>query len=112
MAEERFNNAHKACRSTVERCNGVLKSRFRAVSRQRILLYDPVKAGKIINACCTLHNVMILKGYPLPTDEEIAAELDNQVPADEAPYNYVEMDTVAIMQNGRRLRDRIIRDNF
>uniref|UniRef100_A0A1B0DIL0 Uncharacterized protein n=1 Tax=Phlebotomus papatasi TaxID=29031 RepID=A0A1B0DIL0_PHLPP len=113
VAEERFNTAHKACRSTVERCNGVLKSRFRSISRQRILIYDPVKAGKIVNACCTLHNVMILKGYPLPTEQEIEAEMDNNLPADEAPNDgIVEMDTVTIVQNGRRLRNQIIRENF
>lgn len=31
-AEEYFNTAQMACRSIIERCNGVLKQRFRFVS--------------------------------------------------------------------------------
>lgn len=70
--EERYN-AHQKARHPIERCIGVLKSRFRCVCKQRVLMYSPAKAGKIIIACAVLHNIMIQEQYPLPAlsvDEE------------------------------------------
>uniref|UniRef100_A0A1B0DFT1 DDE Tnp4 domain-containing protein n=1 Tax=Phlebotomus papatasi TaxID=29031 RepID=A0A1B0DFT1_PHLPP len=74
FAEERYNVAHKIARATVKRCIRVLKSRFRCLSRQRILMYSPLKTSKIINACCTLHKIMIQQGYELPSEEVILSE--------------------------------------
>nr|CAI5830342.1 unnamed protein product [Callosobruchus analis] len=38
--EFRYNAAHKTIRSTVERCNEVLKMRFRCLFKHRVLHYD------------------------------------------------------------------------
>ncbi|KAI4455559.1 hypothetical protein MML48_9g00005574 [Holotrichia oblita] len=45
----RYNMAHKRIRSTIERCNGVLKTRFRCLLKHRVLHYSPQTACQIIN---------------------------------------------------------------
>lgn len=75
-AENDYNSSHRKARSLVERCVGVLKSRFRCLSRQRMLMYTPATAGSIITACAVLHNIMITERYPLPLEAEIIAEMD------------------------------------
>lgn len=57
--EQRFNQTFKACRSTVERCIGLLKGRFRCLLKDRVLHYSPEKAARIVMACCVLHNIAI-----------------------------------------------------
>lgn len=64
--EERYNISFKTCRSLIERCNGVLKMRFRCLLKHRVLHYHPQKAGKIINACTVLHNICINNNNPAP----------------------------------------------
>ncbi|KAJ8926478.1 hypothetical protein NQ314_021153 [Rhamnusium bicolor] len=57
--EEAYNEVHRRARSTIERCNGLLKMRFRCLLKHRVLHYAPNKASKIINACVLLHNMCI-----------------------------------------------------
>lgn len=109
FAEERYNVAHKTARATVERCIGVLKSRFRCLSRQRILMYSPIKSGKIINTCCTLHNIMIQQGYELPSEEDILFEQQVENNAGDVE---VDMSSNSLLEHGRRLREGLIRDVF
>ncbi|KAH1028502.1 hypothetical protein HUJ05_001857, partial [Dendroctonus ponderosae] len=59
VAEERFDSRIKAVRSGIEKCNGVLKNRFRCLLKHRVLHYRPDRAGKIINACVVLHNMCV-----------------------------------------------------
>jgi hypothetical protein len=54
-----YNDALCSARSVVERLFGNWKSVFRCLSSQRKLMYDPVMAGKIVNACAVLHNMRI-----------------------------------------------------
>ncbi|KAG8177441.1 hypothetical protein JTE90_008625 [Oedothorax gibbosus] len=68
---ERFNTAFIRTRNTIERCNGLLKSRVRCLLKARQLAYDPTRAGKIINACVVLHNVCRRFNVPLVDEEEI-----------------------------------------
>lgn len=63
--EALYNNAHKITRSTVERCIGVLKTRFRCIMGERKLRYSPEKAGTIMYACAILHNMCIRAGLPI-----------------------------------------------
>ena len=58
-AEEIYNERHKTIRSLIERCNGVLKMRFRCLLKHRFLHYHPTVCSKIINACALLHNMCI-----------------------------------------------------
>ncbi|KAF2890356.1 hypothetical protein ILUMI_15818 [Ignelater luminosus] len=67
---ERYNRCHKTTRSIIERCNGVLKMRFRHLLRHRVLHYTPTMASKIINACCIFHNMCIAGNLPDPEPED------------------------------------------
>nr|XP_050027951.1 putative nuclease HARBI1 [Dermacentor andersoni] len=61
-AEGRYNTAHAAMRSVVERCIGLLKSRFRCLQRYRALHYEPDRAANILAACAVLHNLCLDEG--------------------------------------------------
>ena len=74
------------CRATIERCNGLLKSRFRCLLN--VLEYAPEKCCRIIRACIVLHNFAIR--YSVPFNEEIIMEEDahvNQLPELNADAN-------------------------
>nr|XP_054919808.1 putative nuclease HARBI1 [Dermacentor andersoni] len=62
--EGRYNAAHTSARSAVERCIGVMKSRFRCLQRHRALHYGPKKAATIVAACAALHNLCIDEDVP------------------------------------------------
>lgn len=76
----------------MERCIGVLKTRFRCLLLI-VLKYSPTQAGIIINACVVLHNMCIRAGVPL--DEEIE---DNR-------HDNIEFD---ILEIGKKVRDNVI----
>ncbi|XP_037518165.1 putative nuclease HARBI1 [Rhipicephalus sanguineus] len=65
-----YNKEHAALRSTVERCIGLLKSRFRCLQRYRALHYGPRKAGTIVAACASLHNLCLEEPEDSDGDEE------------------------------------------
>lgn len=88
-AEINYNRAHRKTRNIVERCFGVLKSRFRCLSKHNVLNYDPQTASKIINACAVLHNIFILNNYPLPPEEEIIDEMELQDYIIDIPDNVI-----------------------
>jgi len=50
IQEHRFNETFKRCRSTVERCIGLLNGRFRCLLKDRVLHYSPQKAARVIMA--------------------------------------------------------------
>lgn len=56
--EEHYTKKHCSARNVVERCIGVLKARWRCLLAHRVLHYAPVKAGRIVNACAVLHNIV------------------------------------------------------
>ena len=62
--QQRYNRAHKRGRSVIERCNGVLKSRFRCL--QQTINFSPIRASRIIRACVCLHNLAIKRNVELP----------------------------------------------
>jgi len=70
--EEYFNRRRSTTRSTVERCIGVMKKRYRCLLRYRTLEYTPEKAGQIINACAVLHNMCIRANLPPSPEPEEA----------------------------------------
>lgn len=108
--EERFNNRLKSARSLIERCNGVLKNRFRCLLKHRVLHYSPHKAGLIINACVCLHNMCIDSNVPeAPPEEDIEIDYGviNVIHEDNV-LNHVNVD----LENGRRLQRNIIRNHF
>lgn len=67
--EERYNRAHRSTRCVIERCNGVLKSRFRCLDVSGgTLRLNPIDAANVIIACCSLHNRAIINKIPFPDD--------------------------------------------
>ncbi|KAF0713126.1 putative nuclease HARBI1, partial [Aphis craccivora] len=58
-AEARYNHRFKHVRCLIERCDGLLKMRFRCLLKHRVLHYSPLKASKIVNACAVLHNMCV-----------------------------------------------------
>ncbi|XP_052750889.1 putative nuclease HARBI1 [Galleria mellonella] len=72
--EEYYNKLHATARNTVERTIDRLKGRFRCLLVHRVLHYHPDTVGKIVIACCVLHNICNRAGLPAPTldshDEE------------------------------------------
>lgn len=112
---ERYNNCHRQARCTIERCNGVLKMRFRCLLKHRVLHYKPEKCCKIINACSVLHNMCIENNVPLIENEDGPVEVDlgmfdvgeNLYQQDIGGYR-VNRDLLA----GRQIQQGIIRNYF
>ncbi|XP_049315330.1 putative nuclease HARBI1 [Bactrocera dorsalis] len=97
--EVRYNKLHAKARNTIERAFGVLKSRFRCLSKHRILHYSPEKASLIIYACTILHNILLKHG--------VAADLGFEEVLEES------QDTEIVFENpnfreGARVRERYI----
>ncbi|KAK5639252.1 hypothetical protein RI129_011744 [Pyrocoelia pectoralis] len=108
-AEENYNMHQTRARATIERCNGVLKMRFRCLLKHRVLHYTPEKCSKIINACVILHNMCIANNVPLMNENDdefdmgiIGHPLQNNVIAGNNP------DLVA----GRELQRRLVQNYF
>ncbi|KAH7933771.1 hypothetical protein HPB49_017005 [Dermacentor silvarum] len=57
-----YNREHASMRTVVERCIGVLKSKFHCLQHFRTLLYSPDRAARIIYACVALHNIALDAG--------------------------------------------------
>lgn len=69
--ERRFNKKLSVIRSTVERCIGILKGRWRCLSVERALRYSPINASYIVNACAVLHNFLINNNYNIAPNENL-----------------------------------------
>lgn len=113
--EERYNNAHTSIRSLVERCNGLLKNRFRCLLKHRVLHYAPEKASKIINACVVLHNMCIEHKIELEFDEQ-EQEIQNDIDlGNDIPNHNLNEDNqrrAANLDAGNALRHHIIQNYF
>lgn len=103
--EARFNGAHMRARNVIERCNGVLKTRFRCLLRERTSRYSPDFICKIIKTCVVLHNLCvqanidILNEFPNNNDFE-----DENVPQDNIVHQH------AGIQARQRLVERYFRN--
>lgn len=97
-AKNRYNRAHKRARSVVERCNGVLKARFRCLAG--VLQFSPQKS-KNIKACGCLHNFATLRRIPLATNAISEADNANGV-----------FNTQHDESEGRVTRDNLIENYF
>lgn len=101
--ERRYDNALTLARNTVERCIGVLKMRWRCLTKERVLRYTPLKAGTIINACCVLHNMCIVGNVPLEEEGNVDDDIENGPP---------ERDYFQNIQEGQRQRRDLINIYF
>lgn len=106
--ETAYNNDLTSTRNVIERTNGILKGRFRCLSRHRTLMYHPIRAANIIYTCCTLHNMAINAGIQLE-DADLALPIpENDAVNDIAPV----MINRNIFQLGRETRAEYIINNY
>nr|XP_043633271.1 protein ALP1-like [Erigeron canadensis] len=56
--EKKFKRVQEAARKDIERVFGVLKGKWKILERP-IRFYDLDKIGKVVEACCILHNMII-----------------------------------------------------
>lgn len=108
--EERYNEKVCSVRNTIERCNGVLKNRFRCLLKHRVLHYSPTVAAKIVNSCVVLHNMCIAAGIPEPEEEE---NVDYGIYAPEINQHHELQDRVhPDLAAARQLQRNIIMNHF
>ncbi|CAI6376316.1 unnamed protein product [Macrosiphum euphorbiae] len=105
--EAAYNDSFCKVRSIIERCNGVLKMRFRCLLKHRVLHYHPHKAASIINSCVLLHNLCINENIPLIDEFEDDYDLGF------IEQNNANIDNINNRQNpefiaGRRVRQQIV----
>lgn len=72
-AEELYNAVHIQTRNPVERCIGVLKSRFRclAITGAGAVIYSPNRVCALVSGCCVLHNICVQRGEVVDVDNDI-----------------------------------------
>ena len=72
--EAAYNSAHSKTRSVVERCFGVMKSRFRCLDKSGgTLLYSAEKACKLVTATAVMHNYCVARQLDTPVDPAVMA---------------------------------------
>lgn len=105
--ERHYNSKHAITRSKVERCIGVLKTRFRCMYKERKLRYSPKRANKIILSCVVLQNFLISRNY------DIMADIDYQenVPVPEN-NNARDVNGGDYFRRGRIVRNSLIETLF
>lgn len=102
--EDKYTKAHCSTRNRIERVFGVLKSRFRCLSNQRVLHYSPQKASKFVIACSILHNLCVdLRVPPIVNNDDV--QLVSDIPADGQRNDVV-------VAAGRRAREQILQNYF
>ncbi|XP_044754998.1 putative nuclease HARBI1 [Coccinella septempunctata] len=112
--EFRYNKAFKKARCTIERCNGLLKMRFRCLLKHRVLHYAPNVCAKIINACVVLHNICLENNIPNPD----GLDYENGDLGIYGPMQHIENFTSgnntqnAELIRGRNVQRNIIRNYF
>ena len=81
-----YNSAHARTRNVVERCFGVLKSRFRCLDHSGgTLLYTPERACRIVTAVCVLHNFAISRNIQTTLDAGVIDRSTALQPATRPP---------------------------
>ncbi|CAG9130974.1 unnamed protein product [Plutella xylostella] len=66
--EAEYTRRHIQARNCIERCFGVLKSRWRCLLRDRTLHYHHYVASRITTACAVLHNIALHARMPEPDE--------------------------------------------
>ncbi|KAJ8960357.1 hypothetical protein NQ317_010174 [Molorchus minor] len=61
---------HIRIRSTIERCSGVSKMKFRCLLKHRVLHFSSDVACDIIKACILLHNICVEYGIDYDDDDD------------------------------------------
>nr|XP_054933966.1 putative nuclease HARBI1 [Dermacentor andersoni] len=104
-SEGHYNQEHASMRNVVERCIGVLKSKFRCLQRFRTLLYSPDRAARIIYACVALHNIALEAG------DWTLEDYGGEVPPAEEPEEPGDIQVLApqdVFLRGRQQRSAVV----
>lgn len=95
--EHLYQRRHKRGRCIIERCNGLIKERFRCLLRQ--LYFTPEKACKIICACVVLHNIAIATNQHFQL-EEVNDPIDaNDIQGNDYNFNVLDVTGNAVRQH-------------
>ncbi|XP_028050505.2 putative nuclease HARBI1 [Monomorium pharaonis] len=97
--DARSTDHHVRTHAAIERCFGILKSRWRCLRKERALHYSPQFAA--LNACCVLHNMTIR--WRIPNKEIHLNELDLIPPI---VYNDINE------EHGEQIRNKVIQWYF
>lgn len=103
--KNKFNERHCKIRNIIERCNGVLKNRFRCILGSRGLHYSPKKASQIINVCCALHNICIFYKNNWQPSENVESSSNDE--NEDETYSGLFSEEVTI---AKTIRDEISRN--
>ena len=98
--EERYNEAHASTRNVIERCNGLLKVKFKCLSCDSRMRLNKDTTMTVIVAACVLHNIAIDRNDLDIYDDDIQIENNNN--QNNAPQN----------QQGNAYRRRFIARHF
>lgn len=71
LPEQAFNNAHARARNVIERCFGILQTRFRCLMKERVARYAPEYVASMIIFCAVLHNICVDNGIPSFPNQQI-----------------------------------------
>lgn len=71
-SESNYQTCHVRTRNTIERCNGLLKQRFRCLRNG--IHFEPRNACVIINACVVLHNIALMHNQAVPSTDDWPVE--------------------------------------
>ncbi|KAJ8913896.1 hypothetical protein NQ315_005693 [Exocentrus adspersus] len=105
--ESQYNSAHIQARNCIERQNGVLKSRFRCILRERVLRYSPEKCGNIANACAILHNICVAGNLELDNDDLVFDDVEDG----EVFENNVHVNN-NVFREGQAVRQHIVKSTL
>jgi hypothetical protein len=100
--ERAFQRMHMRARCIIERCNGLLKQRFRCLRKE--IQCTPAKASIIIQSCCLLHNIAVRDRLPIVYDSDDDEDSDDDAGDEDFPPRYMDM-------NGNEIRQHVI-DNI
>ena len=108
--QRRYNFAQSSTRTTVERCIGIIKQRWRCLRQG--LRVQPPKACKIILVCMMLHNRARSLNIPAPPSDSSSDEDEDAGNSDNDSADHPTMTERARTSAGKTARDRIIDECF
>ena len=85
-AQIHYNNIHKRTRCAVERCIGILKMRWRCLTKP--IMFRPERASRIVASCAALHNFAV--SHRLQLEEPIDEHVVHQYEVQEPPANRID----------------------
>ncbi|XP_054084225.1 putative nuclease HARBI1 [Zeugodacus cucurbitae] len=97
--EQNFNIKHIRARNAIERAFGVLKSRFRCLSKERALRYNHYKAALFIYTCTIFHNMLQKRGIFID---------ETEISPERSPPEDVEIRSGEYYSRGRTARQSCI----